>query len=70
MDTLIEKDFTDPSRIFIQYQDKTVLFAFAAANPDGIDHVRMVNGRMGFEDLLGTSSDGDFNDLVIGFDIA
>ena len=52
------------------YQDKTVLFAFAAANPDGMNHVRMVNGRMGFEDLLGTSSDGDFNDLVIGFDIA
>jgi hypothetical protein len=25
---------------------------------------------MGFEDLLGTSSDGDFKDLVIGFDIA
>jgi hypothetical protein len=47
-----------------------VLFAFAAASPDGIDHVRMVNGRMGFEDLLGTRSNGDFNDLVIGFDIA
>jgi len=50
------------------YQDKTVLFAFAAANPDGLDHVRVSNGRLAFEDLLGPNSDRDFNDLVIGLD--
>ncbi|HEY9751978.1 MAG TPA: DUF4114 domain-containing protein, partial [Coleofasciculaceae cyanobacterium] len=48
------------------YQDKTVLFAFAAANPDGLDHVRVSNGQLAFEDLLGPNSDRDFNDLVIG----
>lgn len=50
------------------YQDKTVLFAFAAANPDGLDHVRVSNGQLAFEDLLGPNSDRDFNDLVIGLD--
>jgi hypothetical protein len=50
------------------YQERTVLFAFAAANPDGLDHVRVSNGQLAFEDLLGSNSDRDFNDLVIGLD--
>ncbi|MGF1566464.1 MAG: esterase-like activity of phytase family protein [Nodosilinea sp.] len=52
------------------YQPEDVLFAFGAANPDGLVHVKNNGGRLGFEDLLGASSDMDFNDLVIVSEVA
>ena len=40
-------------------------FGFAAANPDGIQHLLMLGSNVfGFEDLRG-GGDRDFNDLVI-----
>ncbi|PSR19523.1 bifunctional metallophosphatase/5'-nucleotidase [filamentous cyanobacterium CCP3] len=41
-----------------------VYFAFGAANPDGAEHVRVVDGAIGFEDQFG-GGDNDFNDLVV-----
>ena len=40
-------------------------FAFLGANPDGIDHIRLLgDNTFGFEDMLG-GGDGDFNDFVL-----
>ena len=40
-------------------------FAFKAANPDGIEHVRQIGiNTFGFEDLLG-GGDLDFNDSIV-----
>ncbi|MCI0464570.1 MAG: peptidylprolyl isomerase [Gemmataceae bacterium] len=42
-----------------------VFFAFTAANPDGLDHLRWFSETtFGFEDLLG-GGDQDFNDVVV-----
>ncbi|MGG6240907.1 choice-of-anchor I family protein [Nodosilinea sp. AN01ver1] len=41
-----------------------VYFAFGAANPDGVEHVRVADGAIGFEDQFG-GGDNDFNDLVV-----
>lgn len=41
-----------------------VFFAFGAANADGAEHIRVADGAIRFEDLLG-GGDNDFNDLVI-----
>ncbi|PSN16041.1 bifunctional metallophosphatase/5'-nucleotidase [filamentous cyanobacterium CCT1] len=41
-----------------------VYFAFGAANPDGVEHVRFADGTIGFEDQFG-GGDNDFNDLVV-----
>ncbi|MEM1368710.1 MAG: Ig-like domain-containing protein [Cyanobacteria bacterium P01_H01_bin.15] len=52
--------------------DRVAYFAFSAANPDGVDHLRYLgNNTFGFEDLpfnLGVS-DNDFNDAIfqLGF---
>jgi 2',3'-cyclic-nucleotide 2'-phosphodiesterase (5'-nucleotidase family)/DNA-binding beta-propeller fold protein YncE len=43
-----------------------VYFAFGAANADGIEHVRVADGAIGFEDLFG-GGDNDFNDIVVAF---
>ncbi len=40
-------------------------FAFTGANPDGVDHVRLLgDNTIGFEDKLG-GGDRDYNDLVV-----
>jgi hypothetical protein len=40
-------------------------FPFLGANPDGVDHVRLLGDNVfGFEDLLG-GGDADFNDVVL-----
>ncbi len=42
----------------------------AGANPDGLDHVRLLGDNVfGFEDLFNTG-DADFNDFVVGLDFA
>jgi hypothetical protein len=46
-----------------------VYFAFPAANADGIAHIRLSNGTMGFEDTFG-GGDNDFNDLTVSFELA
>ncbi|MGF1570277.1 MAG: phytase [Nodosilinea sp.] len=52
------------------YQPQDVLFAFDAANADGLSHIQFGNGSLGFEDVLGANSDRDFNDLVIAVEVA
>ncbi|MGF1568616.1 MAG: choice-of-anchor I family protein [Nodosilinea sp.] len=52
------------------YQPRDLLFAFGAANPDGLNHVQNIGGDLGFEDLLGPNSDFDFNDLVVSVEFA
>ena len=50
--------------------DQVMYFSYAAANPDGVAHLKNLgNGLFGFEDLpsnLGVS-DQDFNDAIFGF---
>ncbi|HSM83176.1 MAG TPA: choice-of-anchor I family protein, partial [Nodosilinea sp.] len=41
-----------------------VFFAFGAANADGVEHIRLADGALGFEDLFG-GGDNDFNDMVV-----
>ena len=41
-----------------------VYFGFGAANPRGVEHVRVVDGAIGFEDTFG-GGDLDFNDMVV-----
>jgi uncharacterized repeat protein (TIGR01451 family) len=41
-----------------------MFFSFAAANPDGFDHVRRSGTRYAFEDMT-RGGDRDFNDLVV-----
>jgi hypothetical protein len=49
-----------------QLGDGTTLFAFAAANPDGRCHFKVLGQNIfGFEDLLSTNSDFDFDDHVL-----
>jgi len=45
-------------------------FGFGAANPDGINHFRMLgNNQFGMEDTLG-GGDRDFDDMVFGFSVS
>jgi len=45
-------------------------FIFASANPDGVDHIRLLgDNTFGFEDLPG-GGDLDFNDLIVTVNIA
>ncbi|HEY9665807.1 MAG TPA: DUF4347 domain-containing protein [Coleofasciculaceae cyanobacterium] len=45
--------------------DVIAYFAFGQANPDGLDHVRLLGDNVfGFEDLFG-GGDNDFDDLVV-----
>ena len=47
-----------------------VYFPFIEANPDRLDHIRLLgNNRFGFEDLRG-GGDLDCNDMVISVDVA
>jgi Domain of unknown function (DUF4114) len=40
-------------------------FAYLGANPDGVDHIRLLgDNTFGFEDLFG-GGDRDYNDIVI-----
>ncbi|MBW4485063.1 MAG: choice-of-anchor I family protein [Tildeniella torsiva UHER 1998/13D] len=41
-----------------------VYFTFGAANADGVEHIRVTDGAIGFEDLFG-GGDNDFNDIVV-----
>ncbi len=42
-----------------------IFFSFAAANSDGLDHVKALgNNALGFEDLVGLG-DADFHDAVV-----
>jgi len=41
-----------------------MFLTFAAANPDGIDHLRRSGARYAFEDMTG-GGNRDFNDLVV-----
>jgi len=54
---------------FAQVNGNT-FFAYAAANSDGISHFRTLgNNLFGLEDILG-GGDLDYDDLVIGFNVA
>ncbi|MBD0304220.1 MAG: DUF4114 domain-containing protein, partial [Tolypothrix sp. T3-bin4] len=45
-------------------------FSYLGANPDGVDHIRLLaDNTFGFEDLFG-GGDKDFNDLVVQVNIA
>lgn len=44
--------------------DPTIFFAYDAANPDGITHIRATSTGFEVEDILG-GGDNDFNDIVI-----
>jgi hypothetical protein len=46
-------------------KDQPIYFAFAAANPDGVDHIRFASGALEFEDQF-NGGDQDFNDMVVG----
>jgi hypothetical protein len=47
----------------------TAYFSFANANPDGLSHVTRLGSAeqniFAFEDLFGSSSDRDYNDLIV-----
>jgi len=46
-------------------EDVMAYFAFMGANPDGVDHVRLLgDNTIGFEDQW-NGGDGDYNDLVV-----
>ena len=45
-------------------------FPYLGANPDAVDHVRLLGDNVfGFEDLLG-GGDADFNDVVLQVNFA
>ena len=47
-----------------QGEDPLAYFSFLGANPDGVEHIRLLdNNTFGFEDLFG-GGDNDFNDLL------
>ncbi|PZV09399.1 MAG: bifunctional metallophosphatase/5'-nucleotidase [Leptolyngbya sp.] len=46
-----------------------VYFAFGSANADGVEHIRITDGAIGFEDLFG-GGDNDFNDIVVEVAVA
>lgn len=52
-----------------RFNPDKVYFAFGAANADGVEHVRVTDGAIGFEDLFG-GGDNDFNDIVVEFAVA
>ncbi|MBD2230376.1 choice-of-anchor I family protein [Phormidium tenue] len=47
-----------------RFNSDEVYFAFGSANTDGVEHIRMSEGAIGFEDLFG-GGDNDFNDIVV-----
>ena len=51
-------------------QGTLAYFAYMAANPDGVDHLRLLGDNVfGFEDKFG-GGDADFNDLVVQVNFA
>lgn len=51
-------------------QASIACFSYLGANPDGVDHIRLLaDNTFGFEDLFG-GGDKDFNDLVVQVNIA
>lgn len=49
----------------VQGQEPLAYFAYLGANPDGVDHVRLLgDNSFGFEDVFG-GGDRDFNDMVL-----
>jgi hypothetical protein len=49
----------------VQGQGPLAYFAYLGANPDGVDHVRLLgDNSFGFEDVFG-GGDRDFNDMVL-----
>jgi predicted outer membrane repeat protein len=51
-------------------QGTLAYFAYMGANPDGVDHLRLLGDNVfGFEDLFG-GGDADFNDLVVQVNFA
>ncbi len=48
------------------FNSREVYFAFAAANADGVEHIRFADGALRFEDVFG-GGDNDFNDMVVTF---
>ncbi|MBD1876226.1 choice-of-anchor I family protein [Nodosilinea sp. FACHB-131] len=46
------------------FKSNEVYFAFGSANADGVEHIRVIDGAIGFEDLFG-GGDNDFNDIVV-----
>ncbi len=51
-------------------QDSLAYFAFLGANPDKVDHIRLLgDNTFGFEDLFG-GGDKDFNDVVVRVNFA
>ncbi len=54
----------------VQGQGPLAYFAYLGANPDGVDHVRLLgDNSFGFEDLFG-GGDKDFNDMVLEVNFA
>ncbi|NEQ81268.1 MAG: tandem-95 repeat protein, partial [Moorea sp. SIO2I5] len=54
----------NPSNADQEDSDLNAFFAFVGANPDGVDHVRLLgDNTFGFEDLFG-GGDQDYNDVV------
>ncbi|MBD1917191.1 choice-of-anchor I family protein [Phormidium sp. FACHB-322] len=47
-----------------RFNSNEVYFAFGSANADGVEHIRVSDGAIGFEDLFG-GGDNDFNDIVV-----
>lgn len=45
-----------------------VYFAFNEANADGVEHIRVSNGSIQFEDIFG-GGDNDFNDMVVNISL-
>ncbi|NET63811.1 MAG: tandem-95 repeat protein [Moorea sp. SIO1G6] len=55
----------NPSNADQEDSDLNAFFAFVGANPDGVDHVRLLgDNTFGFEDLFG-GGDQDYNDVVV-----
>ncbi|NET86194.1 MAG: tandem-95 repeat protein [Moorea sp. SIO1F2] len=54
----------NPSNADQEDSDLNAFFAFVGANPDGVDHLRLLgDNTFGFEDLFG-GGDQDYNDVV------
>ncbi|NEO96806.1 MAG: DUF4114 domain-containing protein [Moorea sp. SIO3G5] len=55
----------NPSNADQEDSDLNAYFAYVGANPDGVDHVRLLgDNTFGFEDLFG-GGDQDYNDVVV-----
>ena len=68
---LVQKEFSVAGGVFyapfaIVASTQQTYFAFAAANPDGVNHFKMMGANVfGLEDMHG-GGDRDYNDLLVG----